>query len=121
MTLGLLNRLAFASGNDDEICVAITHIFRVTAIRFLTLGLVLAAGQSSAGDFFVSPTGNDLNPGTKSKPFASLERARNAVRERKQREPERDYTVWLRGGVYRLKDAVVFSIQDSAAVGHTIT
>ena len=101
--------------------MAITHIFRVAAIRFLTLGLVLAAGQSSAGDFFVSPTGNDLNLGTKSKPFASLERARNAVREQKQREPERDYTVWLRGGVYRLKDAVVFSIQDSACAGHTIT
>ena len=101
--------------------MAIEYIFRVTAIRFLTLVLFLAAGRLSAGDFYVSPTGNDLNPGTKRKPFASLERARDAVRERKQREPDRDYTVLLRGGVYRLKDAVVFSIQDSAAVGHTIT
>jgi len=30
--------------------------------------------------FHVAPTGNDLNPGTRRKPFASLQRARQAVR-----------------------------------------
>jgi hypothetical protein len=96
-----MNRLAFAPGNDDDICAAIRFSFRVIAIRLLALCLCLAAGQLSAGDFYASPTGNDLNPGTKRKSFASLERARDAAREQKQREPERDYTVWLRGGVCR--------------------
>ena len=116
-----LNRLAAAPGNGDEIYVAIRFIFRAMEIRLLALGLFLVAPPLGAGDFHVSPTGNDLNPGTRREPFASLERARNAVRERKQREPDRDYRVWLRGGVYRLTNTVVFSIQDSAAEGHTIT
>jgi len=35
-----------------------------------------------AGDFHVSPRGDDGNPGTWALPFATLERAREAVRER---------------------------------------
>ncbi|MGA2660073.1 MAG: hypothetical protein ABSH34_21430, partial [Verrucomicrobiota bacterium] len=37
-----------------------------------------------ASDFFVAPTGNDANPGTADRPFATLERARDAVRQLKQ-------------------------------------
>jgi hypothetical protein len=33
-----------------------------------------------AVEFFVAPTGNDSNPGTEEKPFASLEKARDAIR-----------------------------------------
>lgn len=69
----------------------------------------------------MSPSGNDSHPGTKGKPFATLERARNAVREQKQCKPDRNYTVMLRGGVYQLNQTVVFSLEDSAATGHTIT
>ncbi|MEO5802991.1 MAG: right-handed parallel beta-helix repeat-containing protein, partial [Verrucomicrobiota bacterium] len=72
-------------------------------------------------DLFVSPLGNDANPGTKSKPFASLQRARDVVREQKQTKPNRDYTVFLRGGTYRLSEPVIFSLPDSASAGHTIT
>ena len=37
---------------------------------------------------FVSPKGADTNPGTKEKPFATLERARDEIRARKTRNPE---------------------------------
>ncbi|MCX5677112.1 MAG: hypothetical protein NTX87_19155, partial [Planctomycetota bacterium] len=33
-----------------------------------------------AAEYFVAPTGNDANPGTKEKPFASMEKARDAIR-----------------------------------------
>src|SRR5690348_9206240 len=84
--------------------------------------LILFSGlKLGAVDFYVAPTGNDSNSGTRDKPFASLERARDKVREQKRARPNRNYTVWLRGGVYRLANTVVFSLEDSAAEGRTIT
>ena len=105
---------------DDEVCVFIKLNLRSIAICALQLCLFLASASLNAADFYVSPTGSDANPGTKSQPFASLERARDAVRVQKQRKPNRDYTVLIRGGVYRLEETVVFSLQDSASGGSTI-
>lgn len=87
------------------------------------IGLLLWCGalSASAADFYVAPIGSDANPGTEAKPFATLTRARDAVRERKAREPKRDYAVAMRGGLYRVKETIVFSLVDSAADGHTIT
>ena len=91
-------------------------------VRFiLILQLLLLVAGLKAADFYVSPTGNDTNPGTKGKPFATLPRARDAVREQKQHKPARNYTVWLRGGVYALSETLVFSLEDSAAAYHTMT
>ena len=72
-------------------------------------------------DFYVAPGGNDRSPGTKDAPFATLTRARDAIRELKKAGPNRDLRVLLRGGTYRLRETVVFSLQDSAVDGHTIT
>ena len=90
-------------------------------MRGLNLLLLLLVTGLNAADFYISPNGSDANPGTKSQPFASLSRARDAVREVKRRKPDRDYSVLLRGGVYPLTETVVFSLPDSAAAGHTIT
>ena len=54
-----------------------------------------------AAEFYLSPTGDDSNPGTKSRPFATLARARDAVRERKRGKTSGNYNVLLRGGIYR--------------------
>jgi hypothetical protein len=43
------------------------------------------------------------------------------VRAQKKLAPPRNYEVLLRGGVHRLRDTVVFSLDDSAAAGYTIT
>jgi len=57
--------------------------------------------DANAAEFYVAPVGDDANPGTKDQPFATLERARDAVRALKQTGPLRESaTVWLRGGVY---------------------
>ena len=47
---------------------------------FACLALALCATAAGAADIFVSPAGDDANPGTKEKPFATLEHARDAVR-----------------------------------------
>ncbi len=68
------------------------------------LALLLCLASSAAGaashEFFVSSTGSDTNAGTRSKPFATLEAARDAVRKLKQAGmlPKGGVTVWLRDG-----------------------
>ena len=73
---------------------------------------MLAAAPASGAEFYVSPTGDDANPGTKDRPFATLARARDTVRQVKAgaTAPVR---VWIRRGTYRLTDPVVFGPQDS--------
>lgn len=56
--------------------------------------------------YFVAPTGNDANPGTLEKPFATLRRAQEAVRQKPG-------SVWLRGGTYYLAEPLVFTPVDS--------
>lgn len=91
-----------------------------TALSFALL-LVAAAARLGGADFHLAPTGSDANPGTRARPFASLARARDAVRAHKAREPAQNYTVLIRGGIYRVEETVVFSTRDSAAPGFTIT
>jgi len=66
-------------------------------------------------DIFVSPEGADSNPGTRDRPFASLERARQAVRTMKRQGtlPENGLTVWLRGGDYLRTSTFEFTADDS--------
>ena len=59
--------------------------------------LILEIQTMHAAEMYVSPTGSDNNPGTKEKPFATLERARDAVRKLTQDEPR---CIMMRGGDY---------------------
>jgi len=79
----------------------------------------LSCLAAPVADLVVSPAGSDANPGTLEQPFATLTRARDAVRALGQ--PDRDVVVWLRGGEYRLGETVVFGLADGAAAGHTIS
>jgi len=89
----------------------------------LSIVLALTFGVSALGavEIYVAPTGDDANPGTKQKPFATLARARDAVRQQKTESAKEDVTVFLRGGVYRLTETVVFGLADSGGAGQRIT
>ena len=65
----------------------------------VALESVFAASRGHCEDLqlFVSPSGSDTQPGTKTEPFRSLERARDAARSLPH---DRQRIVWLRGGVY---------------------
>ena len=66
---------------------------------------VVAAPAQSVGavELFVSPSGRDSWPGTKSRPFATLKRAQRAVRSQTAAMSSNDIVVNLRGGTYRLR------------------
>lgn len=67
-------------------------------------------------EFFIAPNGRDTNTGSKTRPFATFERARDAIRElRKQKggPPAGGVTVWIRGGAYRLERTFALEKQDS--------
>ena len=71
-----------------------------------------------AAEFFVSPQGDDTATGTKEKPFATLKRARDAVRALDAKEP---VTVWLRGGTYFVEKPVEFTHEDSGTAACPVT
>lgn len=57
--------------------------------------------RSAAAEWYVDPRGSDNNPGTREKPFATLEVARAAVRAAKTNPASREsLSVWLLGGDY---------------------
>jgi hypothetical protein len=87
---------------------------RVTIFLRAALGL-LAAAAATAADFYVAVDGNDSAAGTAQAPFSTLDRARGAVRELRQRTPGRaePITVTIRGGTYYLDAPLVFGAEDS--------
>jgi hypothetical protein len=110
--------------------VAKHEAFRVEAIARLRDIETLADGEPFRNErqrridridsaipwFHVSPTGDDDNPGTAERPFQSLERARDAVRERRGTEPlpAGGVAVVLHGGVYpRTSQSFTLGAEDS--------
>ena len=53
----------------------------------------LAPSKNDRGDFYVSPTGSDNNPGTLARPFKTVQQCAELVRP--------GFTCWLREGIYR--------------------
>jgi hypothetical protein len=72
-------------------------------------------------DFHVAVTGKDSNPGTAAKPFASLTRARDAVRERIKAGLTKDILVKIGGGTYPVTERVTFGPEDSGTERFAIT
>ena len=89
---------------------------RALAIFFLITSMLV-----QAKDFYVSPQGDDENPGTEISPFKTLEHAKNQVRAWKESKGDEDITVWLSGGEYRLSETLVFGLEDAAPHGQSIT
>ena len=105
-----------------------SHFSAVVLIVLLALAAApfnaLAAAPAPA-DFYVAPNGNDAwsgkrpapAAGNSDGPFATLERARQAVRQWKaaQPAPGKPITVLIRGGVYYLPGTLAFTPEDSGA------
>jgi hypothetical protein len=79
--------------------------------------LACVASHLLAVEFYVSPGGEDTNAGSKEAPFRSLERAREAVRNLKEKEPRSKggITIWLGGGDYQRTNALELGIADSGS------
>ncbi|MFC1738880.1 right-handed parallel beta-helix repeat-containing protein [Planctomycetota bacterium] len=95
----------------------ILTIILTISLVVISSGVCSNAAQSSHKEFYVALEGNDSNPGTLEKPFATLEQARDAIRHLK-REGEftdRGATVWIRGGTYKVKDTFKLTEEDSGS------
>jgi len=92
------------------------------ARRQIACCLFLAATASAAAgrDFYVAADGSDDNPGTVEKPFATIARARDAVRPTIATMTG-DITVWIRGGRYYLNEAITLDDRDGGTVTHRVT
>jgi hypothetical protein len=97
----------------------------------LAMSVLGGAGVASADEpdvrrFYVAPTGSDAAQGTVDRPFRTLERARDAVREagRWAREPDgtlrRDLIVEIAGGTYELKEPLTLDARDSGTGEHPV-
>ncbi len=88
----------------------------IEALRCLGIALAVAApllaGSSPAlaGTYFVSVKGNDADPGTLERPFATLQRAQRAARQAQGREP---VMIYLRGGTHYLTNTLILTTEDS--------
>lgn len=83
---------------------------------------VMPVSAGLAASWYVSPSGNDANPGTCERPFATLYRARDAIRELKRDKPiEEPMTVYLRGGRFSLEKLLEFTPADAGTENCPIT
>jgi hypothetical protein len=107
------------------ICQAFLSLLLVTASTGNTAGVVVTMDSSaltggktnsvnapqSAGDtFYISPDGHDENTGTKEQPFATLERAKRALKNNRGNP----VTIYLRAGYYPLTKSFVLEKEDVA-------
>ena len=92
-------------------------------IRPLLILALFLAQPGAAVEFCVGANGSDANPGTRAKPFATLERARDAVRQLRQdgKPTKSGVTIWLRGGDYLRTNALELTCADSGTPERPIT
>ena len=92
-------------------------ILLVAVSVLLSLASLAAPASAPAVSLYVAADGNDSNPGTEAGPFATIQRARDAIRELKESGPlaAGGVTVWVARGAYPLKAGLELAAQDSGA------
>ena len=93
--------------------------------KTLTCALLLSTLTSqfiSAQQLYVAPNGSDTNNGTLAKPFATLTKAREAIREIKKNNgiDKGGITVFIRGGNYQLSSSFELTKEDGGEVGKPV-
>ncbi len=89
------------------------HLIRPALL--LACGLLLSNCHKGT-HFHVSPAGDDTADGSAAHPFASMERARMAVRT----ASEKPVTVWLAGGDYHFEDPTKLTAEDSGTAAQPV-
>ena len=87
----------------------------------LVLLFPLMAAEVQAIELYVSPNGNDANPGTQAKPLATIAAARDAVRGLIAGGLKENVTVQIGGGIYRIQQPVVFGCPDGGSDKFSVT
>ena len=95
-------------------------ILAAATLLFLALRCI-AAEPRPAAQFVVAEAGDDSNPGTVQKPFATLARRRNAVRQLIAAGLQSDVNVLICYGRYTLSEPLVFGPEDSGSEKFAVT
>jgi hypothetical protein len=84
--------------------------------------LAVFSQGATADTYFVAPGGNDADPGSEAKPFATLARARDEMRKLKQAGPLKEaVTVNVRAGIHALPDGLQLEAQDGGTAVAPVT
>ena len=106
-----MNRRSFLWGTAGT-AVTLTQSRRIRASLAANDASVLAL--DAAHSVFVSPSGNDGNPGTISRPLKSFKAAQLAVSKLRAQKPGRK-SVLFRSGTYYLPETIVLTAEDSGS------
>ena len=84
---------------------------------------LMSSSQMSSMKLYVSPTGNESNSGEIDSPFATLQQARDAIRQIKNSTglPDQGIAILLREGTYPLTNTFQLEAIDSGSEGKPIT
>lgn len=87
----------------------------IALLGLFTMMLDAKADAITATTYYVAPGGDDAHPGDAERPFASMERARDAIRALKQESglPEGGVSVLVRGGEYPVSQTLTLTAEDS--------
>jgi hypothetical protein len=96
--------------------------FGMKNVLFVLLCLIFSVKGFSqqAVFFYVSVSGKDSNPGTIENPFATLDKAKNAVRRISRQHQHDSIIVYVRGGNYSLKKTLGFDSLDTGVEDHPV-
>ncbi len=93
------------------------NVWAMGVVLAVSLSASFAADSNGNGGIYVAPNGADTNPGTKDKPFLTLEKARDAARQLKG---SGGIVVTLRGGTYLQPQTFELTEADSGVKGSPV-
>lgn len=91
----------------------------INPLLIFIVGLFSFFNTAFGEKFYVSPYGDDNNPGTISKPFATIEKAKDVAWM--ELDGSGDITMYFRSGTYFINRTVVFRAKDSGSENQIVT
>ena len=92
---------------------------RWIALAMLCMAFASPVAASVQATYYVSPSGNDSDPGTEARPFHTIAKARDVVRT-VNTTMTGDIVVQLRGGTYPLDSTLTFGTADGGNNGYYV-
>ena len=114
--------------NDEQVSITVINdhenyftMEKLISSIFIYIIFTTAAFAGKV-DFYVSPSGNDQNPGTREQPVSTFTAARDLVRKYKSIHefPADGITVWVSGGTYYQQEPFVLNGNDSGIPGVSV-